>query len=672
MPSAYLPATQTPSSTAAADSIHDEVADNDTRAPQTITAPPGTRAVVYLRVSSSGQVNTDYDPEGISIPAQRVACVRKIDQLGLNIVGEYVEPGRSATEITKRIKFQEMLARIRQDKDVDFVIVYKLSRFARNRIDDAIVMADLRKRGVTLISATEHIDDTPVGRLMHGILAAFNEYRSDEDGADIAYKMGEKAKKGGTLGRAPIGYLNVIDRTEGREIRTVAIDPERAPLIRYAFETYAQGDVTVEELAKDCAQRGLLSRRTAKQPSKPIPGKAFSRILRNPYYVGVATYKGEQYRGRHEAIVDQDTFDTVQRLLESRRASGERRRIHHHLLKGTLYCGRCHKHRGTRRRMVLHRAVGNTGTEYFYFFCMGIQDNTCDAPFTSTARIEEAVERHYDTVQFAPEFIESMRDQIERVLADTTQTKRLLARQLKTQLAAIDAKEANLVDLAAEGDLPTTIVRQRITNLQQQRDELVTRQTEQDVDLEAGAHHIRACLEVLADPQALYTAASDDVRRQLNQAIFTRLYIDDDEVTSHELTDAFDGLMKVQREWMADTTSDQAQTGPPEGGPVAVHRSSLSKPALGISEDNLLSAEQMVELRGLEPLTPTLPVWCATSCAIAPCVVVAPVGDTLSGVVIAVSRAKAKLHHRPESDQIASDAVSPCPRGADRAIPCRS
>ncbi|MCQ3029007.1 recombinase family protein, partial [Pseudomonas tremae] len=105
-------------------------------------APVGSRAVIYLRVSSKGQVNTDYDPEGISIPAQRVSCQRKADQLGITIVAEYIEPGKSATEMTKRIAFQQMLERIRRDRDVDYVIVYKLSRFARNRIDDAVVMAD--------------------------------------------------------------------------------------------------------------------------------------------------------------------------------------------------------------------------------------------------------------------------------------------------------------------------------------------------------------------------------------------------------------------------------------------------------------------------------------------------------------------------------------------------
>ncbi len=105
-----------------------------------------------------GLPDTDYDPEGISIPAQRISCQRKAESLGLTIVHEYIEPGRSATEMTKRVAFQETLECIRRDRDVDYVIVYKLSRFARNRTDDAIVMADLHKRGVTLVSATEQID----------------------------------------------------------------------------------------------------------------------------------------------------------------------------------------------------------------------------------------------------------------------------------------------------------------------------------------------------------------------------------------------------------------------------------------------------------------------------------------------------------------------------------
>jgi len=280
-------------------------------------APPGTRAVLYLRVSTKDQVNTDYDPEGISLPAQRIACRRKAEQLGINVIGEYIEPGRSATEMTKRVAFQEMLERIRQERDVDYVIVHKLNRFARNRIDDALVMADLQKRGVTLISATEQIDSSPVGQLMHGILAAFNEYRSKEDGADIAYKMGQKAKSGGTLGKAPLGYLNVTDSIDGRKVNTVKVDPERAPFVELAFELFATGDYTMDDIAGELSLRGLTTRPTAAKPASDVSISKISRMLRDSYYVGEITYQGERFDGRHDAIIDRDLFNRVQELLDS-------------------------------------------------------------------------------------------------------------------------------------------------------------------------------------------------------------------------------------------------------------------------------------------------------------------------------------------------------------------
>ncbi len=230
-------------------------------------------AVLYLRVSTTGQVQTDYDPEGISIPAQRLACPRKAEQMGVTVVDEYVEPGRSATTIDKRPVFQDLLARIKRERDADYVIVYNLSRLNRNRVDDAKVLMLMRSLKVTLVSAQENIDETPAGQLMHGILAAFNEYRSSADGADIRYKMGQKAKNGGTLTRAKIGYVNVREHIDGREIRTVAVDEERAPFIRLAFELAATGDYTMTRLASVLAERGLRMRAQANRPAQPISAK---------------------------------------------------------------------------------------------------------------------------------------------------------------------------------------------------------------------------------------------------------------------------------------------------------------------------------------------------------------------------------------------------------------
>ena len=595
--------------------------------------------MTYLRVSSKGQVNTDYDPEGISIPAQRVSCQRKADQLGLTIVAEYVEPGKSATEMTKRIAFQQMLERIRHDRDVDYVIVYKLSRFARNRIDDAVVMADLQKRGVNLISATESIDATPVGQLMHGILAAFNEYRSREDGADIAYKMAQKAKNGGTLGRAPLGYLNVTENVDGRKINTVAIDTERAPFVQLAFELYATGNHTYQDIADELTDRGLLTRATSRRPAGPVSDTKIQQMLRDRYYIGEIIYKDEVFKGRHTPLIDEGVFDTVQGILETRGVSGERRRRYSHYLKGSIWCGHCRLERNTNRRLIQQRTVGKSGGEYWYFFCRGSQDGTCDAPFANVDNIEAAVEAHYKEVELSPEFIQIVRDNLERAMRDEANAEHLRRAQLEDRLVALQAKEDNLLDLAADASLPSERIRQRLRELGRERESVREQLDTATTDLNAGKAHIEAFLELLTDVRALYVASSDDVRRSLNQAIFNNLYVANDDVIGDDIKQPLRELLAAQRGWTAHSAdlgstaadaSAQAElarhTGQhPEmtarmGGHLGSDLSGRLTEAIlaGIEEDGDSSKTLMVDLRGFEPLTSSMRTRRATNCAIGP------------------------------------------------------
>ena len=229
----------------------------------------GTDSVSYLRVSDTSQVKTDYDPEGNSIPAQREANKVRARDVDSVIIEEFVDPGRTGTSMEKRPEFQAMLAYVREHPNVKYVIVYALSRFARNRYDDAVLMMSLDKLGVTLLSATErNLDNTPAGKAMHGMIAVFNQYQSDANGEDIKYKMGQKVKaKGGALSAAPVGYRNVRDFSEGREIRTIGLDHERdrVPLIRECFELYATGDYTIDSVTRVMVERGLTMRASANQ-----------------------------------------------------------------------------------------------------------------------------------------------------------------------------------------------------------------------------------------------------------------------------------------------------------------------------------------------------------------------------------------------------------------------
>src|SRR5437660_1581824 len=120
-------------------------------APQGAVAVSLKRALIYARVSTAKQVQRDdTDPDGYSLPAQEEACVRRAAALAAEVVGVYVDRGESA-KTADRPQFQAMLNRIRTEGNVDYVIVDKIDRLARNRRDDANIVFELHAAGVALV-----------------------------------------------------------------------------------------------------------------------------------------------------------------------------------------------------------------------------------------------------------------------------------------------------------------------------------------------------------------------------------------------------------------------------------------------------------------------------------------------------------------------------------------
>jgi DNA invertase Pin-like site-specific DNA recombinase len=231
--------------------------------PRLAAVTNGCRAVVYLRVSTASQVHTDRDAEGLSIPAQREACYRKAETIGAQVVEEYVDAGESARK-SDRPALQRMLKRLSEEGDVDYVIVHKVDRLARNRADDVTINLAIREAGAALVSVTENIDETPSGTLLHKIMASISQFYSKNLAAEVSKGMDQKAKKGGRPGKAPVGYMNIREMIDGNEIRTVVLHPERAEHVRWAFESYATGDHTVRTLTTALKERGLRTSRSRK------------------------------------------------------------------------------------------------------------------------------------------------------------------------------------------------------------------------------------------------------------------------------------------------------------------------------------------------------------------------------------------------------------------------
>jgi site-specific DNA recombinase len=335
----------------------------ETRDESDLTTSEATAtAVIYLRVSSVGQYKKGNDPEGYSIPGQREACRLHAERLGAAVIREYVEPGKSGTS-TKRPALQQMLSDL-VDMSSTYVIVYDLSRVARDDFDALWLLREIEGRGCKLESTLERVDDTPAGKLLYTVMAGVNAFRSRGDAEKVKMGLRRKHSQGGTPGAAPIGYCNVRHVDSGREIRTIEVDPERAPLIRTAFELYATGQHSVFSLTDILESMSLRTLATHKRPSRPMGRSAVHRMLSNDYYVGVVTMKGQKAQGVHPAIVDLQTFERVQQLLRSRAQSGTRSRKHEHYLKGSLYCDVCGG------RMLYVEAKGHGGT-YEYFRCFG-------------------------------------------------------------------------------------------------------------------------------------------------------------------------------------------------------------------------------------------------------------------------------------------------------------
>jgi DNA invertase Pin-like site-specific DNA recombinase len=514
----------------------------------------GNDSVRYLRVSSPGQVETDYDEEGISLPAQRAAIIQRERELNSPNAEEFLEPGRSAKTIEQRPAFQAMMAYLKANPNVRYVFVYALSRFARNRYDDAVMMMHLERLGVKLVSATErNLDDTPAGRAMHGMLAVFNQYQVDVSGEDISYKMGQKVTAhGGTVGRAPVGYKNVRVEYEGRRFNDIAVDDTRAPFVRDAFELYATGEYTETTLRELLVSRGFTTRPTLKRAEVPATLSLIGHMLRNRYYIGEVPYKGQWYKGRHEPLISVELFDQVQRIIDEHSGAGVRQRKYNHYLKGVFWCARCE------RRMIFTPGKGNGGT-YYYFVCSGRIKRKCDQPYVLVEELERELPGHYG---LHARLHGDIREQITRAMDETLKDEQAVQTRLRAQmtrrLKELDQLEDRYVDKLGDPDWPQDKLKAKVAAIRQERAGLTTQLGQVEQGLEAGRELVLAAMELLRQPRELFMQLPKPERRVLTLTIFGGLKVDDRHIVGHRLNEPFDALLGVQAR--AQAPADPTET----------------------------------------------------------------------------------------------------------------
>ena len=477
------------------------------------------RAVSYIRVSTREQAQRGGSEEGFSLPAQREANKRKAQSMGALVVKEFADRGESARS-ANRPELQKMLAYLKEDGGIDYVIVHKLDRLARNRADDVEINRAFEDAGVRLVSTSENIDQTPGGMLLHGIMSSIAEFYSRNLANEVIKGMGEKARNGGTLGKAPLGYVNVRGRDEhGREVRTVELDQQRAPLLRLAFSEYATGNWTVSQLADHLNTLGLSIPPTPRRCAKPITTTRLHKILRHPYYKGTISFQGVEYVGAHEPLVDEETWSHVQAMLDSHRY-GERQRIHNHFLKSTVVCGQCGA------RLSVQNAKNSKGTIYPYFVCARrCRLHDCAFKAVLIDVVEDRMVDLYRTIQLSA----ADRTQIEHYLHDELSQiegeKDKAVRSLTTRRTNIEDRRRRLLHAHYEGAIPLDLLKEEQAKLSTELNQIERQLTAYKADAAEVRQHLTEALDLLEDCHHLYQAAPDHLKKLLNQVFFQRVLV---------------------------------------------------------------------------------------------------------------------------------------------------
>lgn len=500
-------------------------------------------AVMYLRVSTKDQAGRGGEAEGFSIPAQREACMRKADALGLQLVDEFVDAGESARS-ANRPELQRMLAYVKEHR-IGMVIVHKVDRLARNRVDDVAINVALSEAGAQLVSCSENIDETPSGMLLHGIMSSIAEFYSRNLATESRKGMLQKAKGGGTVNAAPFGYLNTHIRSpEGREVRTVVTDPERAESVPWIFERYAGGDWTASMIREELNKFGVTTLPRPNRPSAPIASSHVNAILKNRYYVGVVKFEGIEYPGKHPALVSEELFARAQQVRLARIQSGEKPRVHSHYFKGSLYCGECGE------PLTFEQSRNRLGNLYDYFYCLGRQrlKNGCQFKATQAHVLEALVEHHWSTVTLSASRIEEIRRLVLAHLDTLMPNQEKAQEAARRLLAELDRQLDRLMKAYYAEAVPLEKMKEEQSRIGVERALAQAIISKNAANQALIFEKLDYLCRLLGDAERYYGNAPDVDRRDLNQSVFERIYIHDDEVVGTDMAVPFARLLSESLE----------------------------------------------------------------------------------------------------------------------------
>lgn len=297
-------------------------------------------AAAYIRVSTDDQV--EFSPDS------QLKAIRKYAKDHDFVLPKefiFVDEGISGRTAAKRPEFNRMIGTAKSTpKPFDTILLWKFSRFARNRQDSIVYKSMLRKQcGIDVVSVSEQLGEDNTSILIEALIEAMDEYYSLNLAEEVKRGMNEKFSRGGVVSQPPFGYK----MKDG----IFAPDENAAPIVRMIYADYLAGK-GARQIAKELNHKGITTSKGGKWENRTV-----EYVLTNQTYLGKMRRstdprnKSDRFHedvtlvdGAHEPLISEETFAAVQeRRAEIKKTYGKyaRHAPVNFMLKGVVRCDNC-------------------------------------------------------------------------------------------------------------------------------------------------------------------------------------------------------------------------------------------------------------------------------------------------------------------------------------------
>ena len=415
----------------------------------------GKKCVLYPRVSTEMQV------DGFSLDGQKNNLKRFADREEMEIVDIYEDAGKSGKSIEGRPAFKQMLFDIENGLEIDYILVYKLSRFGRNAADILNSLEHVQAFGVNLICIEEGIDSSQTsGKLLISVLSAVAEIERENIIEQTMNGRKEKARQGGWNGGfAPYGYY--------LKDKQLFIQEDESEAIRIIFDKYVNDNMGFYKIANYLNLQGIQKTKRNNGTLSLWSTHIVKTIIDNPIYCGKISYgrrvrekvKGSknEYKqipqdnyiiaeGQHEAIISEELWNAAheKRKITGVKSPSKIGRDRAHLLSGILKCPKCGGPMYTNK----HAWTNKDGTykEIYYYVCSKsrtARGKSCDyKSMLKKTDIEPLVIEAIRELIKNQDFAEEIKSRIGKEIDTSTLNREL--KNYESKLREVDINKARL------------------------------------------------------------------------------------------------------------------------------------------------------------------------------------------------------------------------------------